>query len=313
MTADPDVLGLDDEVGRGLVGAHPPPLPAPPGRGRRPPGRRGVDPGPPDRGPDPTGRRDRAPTCPADSKGWWWPRRRSATSAGTEGFFHYRQYSATDLAARRSLEDVWHLLFDGELPDRAASARLRRRGGRPASHPRRAGRDAPRPGRHGAAARRPAHRRSRSSVPSSAGGPPSTSTTRSCGPRRSASAPSSPPCSPPSTDSSRARSRSRPGTTSPTPPTTCGCCSGRGGPGRPCPGHRAVPDAHHRPRVQRLHLHRPGHRLDRCRPGRGHRRGHRGPVGSAPRRCTEPGPGHARLDRDARPGRGLDPRRRAAG
>jgi citrate synthase len=38
---------------------------------------------------------------------------------GREGFFHYRQYSAPDLAARRSFEDVWHLLFEGELPDRA--------------------------------------------------------------------------------------------------------------------------------------------------------------------------------------------------
>lgn len=37
---------------------------------------------------------------------------------GLEGFFHYRQYSAVDLAASRSLEDVWQLLFDGELPDR---------------------------------------------------------------------------------------------------------------------------------------------------------------------------------------------------
>jgi citrate synthase len=41
---------------------------------------------------------------------------------GQEGFFHYRQYSAVDLAERRSLEDVWHLLFKGELPDAAASA-----------------------------------------------------------------------------------------------------------------------------------------------------------------------------------------------
>jgi citrate synthase len=41
---------------------------------------------------------------------------------GLEGFFHYRQYSAVDLAERRSLEDVWHLLFTGELPDAAASA-----------------------------------------------------------------------------------------------------------------------------------------------------------------------------------------------
>ena len=43
---------------------------------------------------------------------------------GLEGFFHYRQYSATELAARRSLEDVWFLLFDGALPDRDESARF---------------------------------------------------------------------------------------------------------------------------------------------------------------------------------------------
>ena len=41
---------------------------------------------------------------------------------GQEGFFHYRQYSAVDLAETRSLEDVWHLFFRGELPDAAASA-----------------------------------------------------------------------------------------------------------------------------------------------------------------------------------------------
>jgi citrate synthase len=41
---------------------------------------------------------------------------------GKEGFFHYRQYSAVDLAEQRSLEDVWHLMFTGELPDAAASA-----------------------------------------------------------------------------------------------------------------------------------------------------------------------------------------------
>jgi citrate synthase len=43
---------------------------------------------------------------------------------GRAGFFHYRQYSATELAARRSLEDVWHLLFVGALPDRAGSDRF---------------------------------------------------------------------------------------------------------------------------------------------------------------------------------------------
>lgn len=36
---------------------------------------------------------------------------------GSEGFFHYRQYSAIELARKRSLEDVWYLLFEGALPD----------------------------------------------------------------------------------------------------------------------------------------------------------------------------------------------------
>ena len=35
---------------------------------------------------------------------------------GAEGFYHYRQYNAVELAEKRPLEDVWHLLFDGELP-----------------------------------------------------------------------------------------------------------------------------------------------------------------------------------------------------
>ncbi|MGH9046949.1 MAG: citrate synthase [Acidimicrobiales bacterium] len=37
---------------------------------------------------------------------------------GREGFYHYRQYSAVDLAAERTFEDVWYLLLNGELPDR---------------------------------------------------------------------------------------------------------------------------------------------------------------------------------------------------
>ncbi len=36
---------------------------------------------------------------------------------GQEGFYHYRQYSARELADKRTLEDVWVLLFDGELPN----------------------------------------------------------------------------------------------------------------------------------------------------------------------------------------------------
>lgn len=41
---------------------------------------------------------------------------------GREGFYHYREYSAVDLAEHRSLEDAWHLLFRGELPPDAATA-----------------------------------------------------------------------------------------------------------------------------------------------------------------------------------------------
>ncbi len=35
---------------------------------------------------------------------------------GDEGFYHYRQYSAVDLAKSKTLEDVWFLLFEGRLP-----------------------------------------------------------------------------------------------------------------------------------------------------------------------------------------------------
>ncbi|MGY0019219.1 citrate synthase [Streptomyces sp. cg35] len=40
---------------------------------------------------------------------------------GREGFYHYRQYSAVELAQTRSFEDVWHLMIHGELPDAAQS------------------------------------------------------------------------------------------------------------------------------------------------------------------------------------------------
>jgi citrate synthase len=35
---------------------------------------------------------------------------------GLEGFYHNRQYNAIELAQKRTLEDVWYLLFEGELP-----------------------------------------------------------------------------------------------------------------------------------------------------------------------------------------------------
>ena len=51
---------------------------------------------------------------------------------GSEGFYHYRQYSAVELAQRCSLEEVWFLLLEGRLPSEtelegfvAATATLR--------------------------------------------------------------------------------------------------------------------------------------------------------------------------------------------
>ncbi|MDO0911101.1 citrate synthase/methylcitrate synthase [Streptomyces sp. DT2A-34] len=41
---------------------------------------------------------------------------------GLEGFYHYRQYSAVELAQTRPFEDVWHLLVHGELPDTGRAA-----------------------------------------------------------------------------------------------------------------------------------------------------------------------------------------------
>ncbi|HEU4541621.1 MAG TPA: citrate synthase/methylcitrate synthase [Jiangellaceae bacterium] len=38
---------------------------------------------------------------------------------GREGFYHYREYSAIELAERRTFEDVWNLMIDGTLPSRA--------------------------------------------------------------------------------------------------------------------------------------------------------------------------------------------------
>lgn len=55
---------------------------------------------------------------------------------GSEGFYHYRQYSAVELARTRSFEDVCHLMLEGELPDpersRAFAARLAEAAGLPA-------------------------------------------------------------------------------------------------------------------------------------------------------------------------------------
>lgn len=41
---------------------------------------------------------------------------------GLEGFYHYRQYDAVELAETRTLEDVWYLLVEGKLPTAAERA-----------------------------------------------------------------------------------------------------------------------------------------------------------------------------------------------
>ncbi len=46
---------------------------------------------------------------------------------GREGFYHYRQYSAVDLAEHRTLDDVWHLFVEGHLPDDDELAAFRAR------------------------------------------------------------------------------------------------------------------------------------------------------------------------------------------
>ncbi len=123
MTADPDVVGLDEEVDAawsGLTHHHYRHLPV-------------IDEG---ALVGVVSIRDLltvAQIRPADETGAEVPRGLEGvvvaeTSVGDvrgqEGFYHYRQYSATDLAARRSFEDVWKLLLDGELPDRAGSRRF---------------------------------------------------------------------------------------------------------------------------------------------------------------------------------------------
>lgn len=45
---------------------------------------------------------------------------------GREGFYHYRQYSAVELAETRGFEDVWHLMLHGELPDAERSVAFAR-------------------------------------------------------------------------------------------------------------------------------------------------------------------------------------------
>jgi citrate synthase len=44
---------------------------------------------------------------------------------GDVGFYHFRQYSAIELAEKRTFEEVWHLMFSGHLPTAAELAAFR--------------------------------------------------------------------------------------------------------------------------------------------------------------------------------------------
>lgn len=56
-------------------------------------------------------------TAPPGLKGLVVARTRTGDVHGSAGFYHFRQYSATDLARQRSFEDVAHLMIEGHLPD----------------------------------------------------------------------------------------------------------------------------------------------------------------------------------------------------
>lgn len=149
MTADPDVLGLDDEVGQAwsdLTHHHYRHLPVV--ENGRPVGVvslrdligvaqiRPVEEGEPAQAGGTTevggamaaGRATGAGTASAETprglEGVVVAETAVGDVRGLEGFYHYRQYPATELAARRSLEDVWQLLFDGSLPDPPTSSRF---------------------------------------------------------------------------------------------------------------------------------------------------------------------------------------------
>ena len=230
---------------------------------------------------------------------------------GLEGFYHYRQYSAPELAAVRTFEDVWYLLFEGELPDarrhatrtpaRIAAARHlppevadappRTGGGPPAS----AG---------GVAHRAVAARRGRGHAARPTTPIPRPSAPTRCGWARRRRC-SSPALHRASTRARAGRAARRPRSRRQLPLDDRR--RGARSASRPC--RRAVPDPRHRPRLQRVDVHRARRDVDRRRRRCGGRRRARRAVGSAARRCTEPRARHARRHRHARPHRGVGARR----
>jgi citrate synthase len=67
-----------------------------------------------------------AADAPAGLDGVVVARTRIGDVRGLEGRYYYRQYDAIELSRHRTLEDVWHLLFRGHLPDSAERAAFAR-------------------------------------------------------------------------------------------------------------------------------------------------------------------------------------------
>lgn len=65
------------------------------------------------------------PSVPAGLKGVVVADTAVGDVRGEVGFFHYGPYSAIDLARTCSLDEVWHLVLEGRLPDAAELARFR--------------------------------------------------------------------------------------------------------------------------------------------------------------------------------------------
>ena len=180
--------------GRGLVRPHPPPLPPSPGGRPRRPGRRGVHPRPAGAWPRSDRPRRPAPTSPGASKGVVVAETSVGDVRGAGGLLplpavlgHRPRRPPIPrgrLAAARSTARCPTGPAVGRFAAEVAGLRTAPPGG---------GRAAPGPGRPGIAARRPPHRgvgpRGRAGLATR----PTTSTTTSCGPRPSGSAPWSPP------------------------------------------------------------------------------------------------------------------------
>jgi citrate synthase len=64
----------------------------------------------------PVGQADETIDVPRGLKGVVVAQTRLGDVRGSEGFYHYHQYSAVELAERCTLEDVWFLQLEGRLP-----------------------------------------------------------------------------------------------------------------------------------------------------------------------------------------------------